>query len=109
MTGVTPSDEVAYAESVISRIPRRLRQSQVMLSKTREHRYHSLGHKNASAIRKQDCDSWLENGEHHLLMKLISNGIVPEGKLDGPECPPVASSGPARRRKTGVSHAERLL
>jgi hypothetical protein len=88
MRAIDPSDEGAYAESVTSRIPARLRQSQVVLSRPREHRYHSLGHKNHSAIEKQDADLWIQGGEHHLLMKLISKGIVPEGKLDGPEYPP---------------------
>ncbi len=81
-------DEVAYASHVFSRIRRRRQQLQIVLSRPREHIYHSLGHRNQTAVTEGEVDAWIECGDHDLLKKILASGKIPEGLIDGASYPP---------------------
>jgi len=76
-------NEIEQAKRVVSRILSELRESSIILGTPSTEQLRTLGQGTSDSVTEQDVDAWLQCGEHRLLMKLITNGVIPEGRLDG--------------------------
>ncbi len=76
-------DEIEHAQRVVSRIPSELRESSIILGTPPTEQLRTLGQETSDKVTERDAEAWLQCGEHRLLMKLIANGVIPEGRLDG--------------------------